>query len=100
VLLLGVTYKRDIADQRESPARPIARKLLQRGAVLSYHDPFVDGWQVDGQDIRKAGSPAEAADLTILLQAHSEYDLDAIAGSAHLLFDTRGSISGDSVFPL
>ena len=54
VLLLGVTYKKDIADQRESPARPIARKLLQRGAVLSYHDPFVDGWQVDGKDIRRA----------------------------------------------
>ena len=94
VLLLGVTYKRDIADQRESPARPIARKLLQRGAVLSYHDPFVDGWQVDGKDVRRAQSPDEPADLTILLQAHSEYDLDSIAANAHLLLDTRGSISG------
>src|ERR1700751_389818 len=65
VLLLGVTYKKDIADQRESPARPIARKLLQRGAVLSYHDPFVDRWQVDGKDVRRgqspeAGAPAQA----------------------------------------
>ena len=60
VLLLGVTYKKDIADQRESPARPIARKLLQRGAVLSFHDPFVDGWQVDGQDIRQAAGPGRA----------------------------------------
>jgi UDP-N-acetyl-D-glucosamine dehydrogenase len=100
VLLLGVTYKNDIADQRESPARPIARKLLQRGAVLSYHDPYVDGWQVDGKDIRRAASPAEEADLTILLQAHSDYDLNAIAASAHLLFDTRGKISGDTVYPL
>ncbi|MCW2884336.1 MAG: nucleotide sugar dehydrogenase family protein [Streptosporangiaceae bacterium] len=100
VLLLGVTYKNDIADQRESPARPIARKLLQRGAVLSYHDPYVDSWQVDGKDIRRAGSPTEQADLTILLQVHSEYDLDSIAANAHLLFDTRGKISGDSVYPL
>jgi len=100
VLLLGVTYKTDIADQRESPARPIARKLAQRGAVLSYHDPFVDSWQVDGKEIRRAASPDEPADLTILLQAHSEYDLAAIAANAHLLFDTRGKISGDSVFPL
>src|SRR6202041_640980 len=99
VLLLGVTYKNDIADQRESPARPIARKLLQRGAVLSYHDPFVDSWQVDGKDIRRAASPAEQADLTILLQAHAQYDLDSIAANAHLLFDTRGKISGDSVYP-
>jgi UDP-N-acetyl-D-glucosamine dehydrogenase len=100
VLLLGVTYKKDIADQRESPARPIARKLLQRGAVLSYHDPHVDDWQVDGRDIPRAESPAAPADLTILLQAHTEYDLDDIAANAHLLFDTRGKISGDSVYPL
>jgi UDP-N-acetyl-D-glucosamine dehydrogenase len=100
VLLLGVTYKKDIADQRESPARPIARKLLQRGAVLSYHDPFVESWQVDGKEIRRAAAPDEAADLTILLQAHSGYDLAGIAASAHLLLDTRGTVSGDFVYPL
>jgi len=100
VLLLGVTYKKDIADQRESPARPIARKLLQRGVVLSYHDPFVESWQVDGRDIPRAASPDADADLTILLQAHSDYDLADIAARAHLLFDTRGKLSGDSVFPL
>jgi nucleotide sugar dehydrogenase len=100
VLLLGVTYKKDIADQRESPARPIARKLLQRGAVLSYHDPFVPGWQVDGKDIARADSPAADADLTILLQAHTQYDLDDIAAKAHLLFDTRGKLSGEKVYPL
>jgi nucleotide sugar dehydrogenase len=101
VLLLGVTYKKDIADQRESPARPIARKLLQRGAVLSYHDPYVDSWQVDGQDIPRAAAPVTDADLTILLQAHSDYDLTDIAARSHLLFDTRGTkLSGQSVFPL
>lgn len=100
VLLLGVTYKRDIADQRESPARPIARKLLQRGAALSFHDPFVDNWQVDGRDIPRAASPVADADLTILLQAHTAYDLADIAAKARLLFDTRGMASGDSVFIL
>jgi UDP-N-acetyl-D-glucosamine dehydrogenase len=101
VLLLGVTYKKDIADQRESPARPIARKLLQRGAVLSYHDPFVESWQVDGKDIPRAVSPVSESDLTILLQAHSTYDLADIAVRSHLLFDTRGQqLSGSSVFPL
>jgi len=100
VLLLGVTYKRDIADQRESPARPIARKLLQRGAALSYHDPYVDNWQVDGRDIPRAAAPDTDADLTILLQAHSVYDLPDIASKARLLFDTRGIASGDSVFVL
>src|SRR5579863_6984203 len=53
VLLLGVTYKRDIADQRESPARPLARKLLGRGAQVSYHDPYVPEWQVDGHAIAR-----------------------------------------------
>ncbi len=100
VLLLGVTYKKDIGDQRESPARPIARKLLQRGAVLSYHDPYVASWQVDGRDIPRAQAPTAEADVTILLQAHTCYDLADIAAQAHLLFDTRGKLSGDTVFPL
>jgi UDP-N-acetyl-D-glucosamine dehydrogenase len=100
VLLLGVTYKKDIADQRESPARPIARKLLQRGAAVSYHDPFVDSWQVDGRDIPRAAAPTAAADLTILLQPHSSYDLAGIAARARLLLDTRGQLSGNSAHPL
>jgi UDP-N-acetyl-D-glucosamine dehydrogenase len=92
VLLLGVTYKKDIADQRESPARPIARKLLARGAVLSFHDPHVESWQVDGKDIPRAASPEADADLTVLLQAHTGYDVAALAGRARLFLDTRGML--------
>ena len=95
VLLLGVTYKQDIADQRESPARPIARKLRHRGAAVAYHDPHVPDWQVDGQDVPRAcdlrGAVA-AADLVILLQAHRDYDLEWIAATAPLLLDTRGVV--------
>jgi nucleotide sugar dehydrogenase len=93
VLLLGVTYKRDIADQRESPARPLARKLLSRGAQLSYHDPHVPDWQVDGQAIPRAEDLEAAlagADLVILLQAHRAYDLAQLTRDARLLLDTRG----------
>ena len=95
VLLLGVTYKRDIADQRESPARPLARKLLARGAVVSYHDPYVPGWQVDGKSILRAGDLQDAlaaADLVILLQAHSCYEPDQLTRASRLLLDTRGVI--------
>ena len=93
VLLLGVTYKKDIADQRESPARPIARKLRGRGATVAYHDPYVPAWQVNGQDVPRAfdlPAAVEAADLVILLQAHRDYDLEWIAASARLVLDTRG----------
>jgi UDP-N-acetyl-D-glucosamine dehydrogenase len=95
VLLLGVTYKRDVADQRESPARPLARKLLARGAVVSYHDPYVPDWQVDGQPIPRAGdleAALAAADLVILLQAHSCYAPDQLIQASRLLLDTRGVI--------
>jgi UDP-N-acetyl-D-glucosamine dehydrogenase len=94
VLLLGVTYKRDIADQRESPARPIARKLRRRGADVRYHDPHVEQWQVDGHDIGRAEDLAPAlaaADLVILLQSHSCY-ADADFGAASLVLDTRGVV--------
>ena len=95
ILLLGVTYKRDIADQRESPARPLARKLKARGADVRYHDPYVERWQVDGEDVGRADdlvTAVQAADLVILLQPHSSYDLDALAGQARLLLDTRGVV--------
>ncbi|MFJ9660362.1 nucleotide sugar dehydrogenase [Streptomyces griseoflavus] len=93
VLLLGVTYKPDISDQRESPARAVAENLLARGAELVYFDPKVDDWAVDGVPVERADdylAGAEAADLTILLQPHREIDLDALADRARKLFDTRG----------
>ena len=97
VLLLGVTYKRDIADQRESPARPIARRLLARGAVLAYHDPYVPDWAIDGQPVRRAtdlDTEIVTADVTILLQDHSAYDLGQLAAESRLFFDTRGKLAG------
>ncbi len=97
VLLLGVTYKRDIADQRESPARPIARRLLARGAVLAYHDPHVADWAIDGQPVRRAtdlDTEIVTADVTILLQDHSVYDLEQLAAESRLFFDTRGKLAG------
>jgi UDP-N-acetyl-D-glucosamine dehydrogenase len=95
VLLLGVTYKRDISDQRESPARPLARKLLSRGAVVSYHDPYVPDWQIDGRSIPRADdleTALAAADLVILLQAHQGYDPAQLIRASRLLLDTRGLI--------
>ncbi|MFI0486318.1 nucleotide sugar dehydrogenase [Actinomadura sp. 9N215] len=94
VLLLGVTYKADIADQRESPARPVARRLARLGADLSFHDPYVEAWDVDGTAIPSAGddlrAALEAADLAIVLADHAAYDAATLTRHARLLFDTRG----------
>jgi UDP-N-acetyl-D-glucosamine dehydrogenase len=94
VLLLGVTYKKDSADMRESPAIPVARGLRAAGAIISFTDPHISEWLVDGKPVENAGTApaAGAADLAILLQAHSEYALQEIGQSASLLLDTRGAV--------
>lgn len=93
VLLLGVTYKPNIADQRESPAVPLARHLLDKGAQVLYFDPHVSKWTAgDPRVVRVEDLQAglAQADLAILVQNHSAFDLEEIAKSAALLFDTRG----------
>lgn len=107
VLLLGVTYKADIADQRESPARPLALGLIETGALVQFHDPHVEKWElvehgVEGESpVLQRVSDLQAAladaDVTILLQAHQEYDLAQIAASTPRMFDTRGKVPGDVV---
>ncbi|MGP2438359.1 nucleotide sugar dehydrogenase [Streptomyces sp. JW3] len=94
VLLLGVTYKADISDQRESPARAVAERLRARGAALSYFDPHVARWSVGGVPVERADDYLDAAgvaDLTVLLQPHREIDPALLADRARLLFDTRGA---------
>ena len=100
VLLLGVTYKADVADQRESPVRLVGRKHRGRGAELAYHDPYVEDWRLDGEPVRRADdldAEVAAADLVIVLQDHSAYDLDHIAATARLVLDTRGRTHGPNV---
>jgi UDP-N-acetyl-D-glucosamine dehydrogenase len=95
VLLLGVTYKKDSADLRESPAVIVARSLRAAGAHVYYADPHVDRWTVDGEPVEVGA--LDMADMVILLQAHSAYDLEEVQRSARLLFDTRGVTSRGEV---
>jgi UDP-N-acetyl-D-glucosamine dehydrogenase len=95
VLLMGVTYKADISDQRESPALPIAQKLAEQGARISFHDPHVPSWSVGGLELDRVTDLEEAvakADITVLLQRHSDYDLVALGTLSPLLLDTRGAM--------
>jgi nucleotide sugar dehydrogenase len=98
VLLLGVTYKPDIADQRESPAIPLAQVLLGMGARVSYADPHVSDWLVEGT-VRAEDPVAAAADadITVLLQQHRAFDVEALTGAARCFFDLRGVAAGPRV---
>ena len=103
VLLLGVTYKPDIADQRESPAVPLAKQLIAKGAVVQFHDPHVADWRPvpTAAKVADAAAGVASADLAILVQNHREYDVDALASAAQVFFDTRGKASeGEKVHRL
>ncbi|GAA2861677.1 UDP-N-acetyl-D-glucosamine dehydrogenase [Actinoplanes cyaneus] len=93
ILLLGITYKANIADQRESPATPLARQLSTLGATVAYHDPHVPTWDIAGVPVSRTDDlegAVASADLVILVQNHREYDVDHLARLAKRFFDTRG----------
>jgi UDP-N-acetyl-D-glucosamine dehydrogenase len=93
ILLLGVTYKANIADVRESPAIPVARALRRMGAKVSFHDPHVSEWNVDDLAVDRVADPLVAAtesDCVVLLQPHTSYDIEALVACAPRFLDTRG----------
>lgn len=103
ILLLGVTYKPNIADQRESPAAPLAEILLGKGALVSYHDPKVPQWNLTNSSLERVVDLDNAianADLVVCLQNHVEYDMDDISKKAAILFDTRGVSSAENAYRL
>jgi nucleotide sugar dehydrogenase len=103
VLLLGVAYKPDVPDTRESPAVPLARRLLSEGHRIAYHDPHVPRFTVDGAVVERRECLTDAlaaADLAILLQDHSVYDLAVLAQAKCAWLDTRGKVLGRRVTQL
>jgi UDP-N-acetyl-D-glucosamine dehydrogenase len=93
ILLLGVTYKPDIADTRESPAIPLAKTLLQQGAVVKFHDPLVKQFCAFNKDVPRVDDVYESlaeSDVSVLLQDHKEYDVEAMTAVSRRFFDTRG----------
>ncbi len=99
VLLVGVTYKADIADCRESPAKPLAERLASWGAVIAYHDPLVPQWQPGPvassgplTSVSDVYQSAAESDIVVLLQPHAAYDLNLLAATSSLMFDTRAAV--------
>ena len=103
VLILGVSYKADIADQRHSPAIPVGHGLAAKGARISYHDANVPTWYLNGdvhESVSDVDTAVKNADIVVLLQAHREYNLDSFIANAKLFFDTRGATTNGDAYVL
>jgi UDP-N-acetyl-D-glucosamine dehydrogenase len=97
ILLLGVAYKPNVGDVRESPAIEILKRLHKTGANVNYHDPFVDELLVDGTTFKTIGLSAEAlgfVDLVIVVTDHAQYEWTWIAENASMILDTRNALAG------
>jgi UDP-N-acetyl-D-glucosamine dehydrogenase len=105
VLLLGVAYKKDINDVRESPALSIIDRLRAKGAIVRYHDPFVSDVSFDDAHTDSAGDPLSSVELTddelssadcvVIVTDHSEIDYRRVTRLAPLIVDTRNALSGE-----
>jgi UDP-N-acetyl-D-glucosamine dehydrogenase len=97
VLILGVAYKRDVSDTRESPAIDIIRILKGKGAKVSYADPHVERIEVDGISMRPIRISARALktyDCVVIVTDHSAFDYGMIAKTARSIVDTRNALKG------
>jgi UDP-N-acetyl-D-glucosamine dehydrogenase len=105
VLLLGVAYKKDINDVRESPALSIIDRLRAKGANVRYHDPFVKELNFEDAHIEASGEPLssmplsddelKSTDCVIIVTDHSEIDYKRVCSLAPLIVDTRNALNGE-----
>jgi len=97
ILILGVAYKKNVGDVRESPALDIMRLLADDGAEIRYSDPFVPELKMDGFRLKSTEVSPESlskSDLVVLVTDHSCFDYSMIQHSAPLIFDSRNAFSG------
>jgi UDP-N-acetyl-D-glucosamine dehydrogenase len=94
IMVLGVAYKKNVSDCRESPALDVMRLLSDKGASLSYNDPFVPSLRLNGKvlkSIELSGAEIARQDCVIILTDHSAYDIRQIVAAAKLVVDTRNA---------
>lgn len=95
VAVLGVAYKKDIDDYRESPSLPIISMLRARGAEVLVVDPYVSSYKCDGEMYNTTQLNEELlrrSDLTLLLTDHSDFDYNSINENSNVIFDTRNAM--------
>ena len=93
VLLLGVAYKNDIDDMRESPALKVIEHLEKNGAEVMVNDPFIPNFRHNGKEYTsvKWEDVIDIADIVVITTNHSCYDYETIVAKANLLYDTRNA---------
>ena len=97
MLVLGVAYKKDIDDARESPAAEVLHLLAQRGETVAYHDPLIPRFREYGHDLESVpltDGALDEADLVLILTDHSAVDYAFVARHARLVLDTRNATRG------
>ena len=105
VLLLGVAYKKDIDDVRESPALSIIDRLRAKGAHVRYHDPFIKELRFDDAHTEASGEPLQSVPLTdeelsgtdclVIVTDHSQIDYKRVCSLTPLIVDTRNALNGE-----
>jgi UDP-N-acetyl-D-glucosamine dehydrogenase len=105
LLLLGVAYKKDINDVRESPALSIIDRLRAKGADVRYHDPFIPEVRFDDAHTEAPGEPLQsvqltdeelrAADCVVIVTDHTGIDYARVCQLSKLIVDTRNALGGD-----
>lgn len=95
ILIIGVTYKKDINDVRESPALEIIESLMKKDADVYCHDPLAPSFQINGKKINTVKLTKEsisASDLVVIITDHSDVDYKLIVDNAKMVFDTRNAL--------
>ena len=95
-LVIGVAYKRDIDDMRESPALDVIRLLEERGAVVSYHDPHVPSYREDGhvrEGVALTDEQMENSDVVVIITDHRAVDYRGLVAKSRLIVDTRNALA-------
>jgi UDP-N-acetyl-D-glucosamine dehydrogenase len=97
LLIVGVAYKKDINDVRESPALDIISLLARQGAQISYHDPFVPSLSIEGIEKRSkdlSDKTLEDQDCVVIVTNHSGLDYQRVVKASRLIMDTRNALKG------
>lgn len=97
ILIMGISYKRDVSDTRESPSVEVLRLLQEHGAIVDFHDPLVNS--VDGCEDTVIGidlldTDMSRYDCVVIGTDHTSFDYDRIANEAKLIVDTRNALTG------